>query len=334
MFESARLKLTAWYLLIIMLISVFFSIAFYHSSTREIQMLIDRIKMDQQRTKDSVFIFSNRPSLPFTLDELEDAKQRIMINLTILNGIILVFAGAAGYFLAGRTLRPIKIMIDEQNQFISSSSHELRTPITSMRAEMEGNLMEKHISDKRARALIKSNLEELAELQELTNNLLQLAQVHSIQLAKYDEEVSIKNTLLSVQKKISPLAKKKNIRCDFNLVDGIVIGQEKNLREVFVILLENAIKYSPEKSTIKVVSKKIKNTIEVSVKDKGIGISETDLPRIFERFYRADKSRHKDGYGLGLSIAKKIVEMHGGSIKAESKEGKGSLFIVTLPLKK
>ncbi len=333
MFESARLKLTAWYLLIIMLISVFFSVAFYQSSTREVQILIDRIKMDEQKSKDRLFIFRDKPALPFTVEDLEASKQRILINLILIDGIIFVFAGAAGYFLAGRTLRPIKLMIDEQNQFISSSSHELRTPITSMRAEMEGSLMEKNISDKQARALIRSNLEELSELQELTNNLLQLAQVHSIQLEKHNEDFSLKDVLLSVQKKVTPLAKKKNIICEFLLTDVTITGQEKNIREVFVILLENAIKYSPNGTQIKVSTKKTKNAVEVSVKDRGIGITATDLPRIFERFYRADKSRHKEGYGLGLSIAKKIVDIHNGVINVKSTEGKGSTFIVTLPRK-
>lgn len=334
MFETARLKLTAWYLLIIMLISCTFSVAFYHVATREIQFVIEKIKHQQERMEHD-FPSRIRPQLlpPFSIEELEFVKDRIRNNLILLNGFILIVAGGAGYFLAGRTLRPIKVMVDEQNQFISSASHELRTPIATMRAEMESSLMEKNITDKEARALINSNLEELTTLQNLTNNLLRIAQIHSTGTVSKTEILSLQETVSVAIKKLTPLARQKEITISSEIGAYKIMGDKPSLTEVFVILIDNAIKYSPEKSQIRLQSKKEKGIISVFIRDEGIGITKKDLPRVFERFYRADKARNKDGYGLGLSIAKKIVETHNGTITVASKENKGTTFTVTFPVK-
>ncbi len=344
MFESARLKLTAWYLLIIMLISILFSVAFYHASTREIQHIIDKIEFKQQQLDNGAI---GRPPPPFLLEELQRAKQRLKFHLVILNVFIFIIAGAAGYFLAGRTLRPIKGMIDEQNQFISNASHELRTPIATLRAEMEGSLLERKLSDKKARGLIKSNLEELDTLQELSNNLLKIAQIHNTNPGKYMEKVSLLEIIKSATKKVSPLAKRKQISIKTDVTNTTINGNISSLREVFVILLDNAIKYSPNQSTVNISTEVSKRHVKVFVSDQGVGIAKKDLPHIFERFYRADKSRNQDGFGLGLSIAKKIIAVHSGSITVRSKEnsparnalnashnnaGGGTTFIFELPL--
>jgi two-component system, OmpR family, sensor histidine kinase CiaH len=333
MFESARLKLTAWYLIIIMLISIFFSMAFYQVATREIQAIIDRIEHTQRQLEEYPEPFRPRFVTPFSLEDLQAVKDRIKLNLILVNGFIFIAAGGLGYFLAGRTLKPIKLMVEEQNQFISNASHELRTPIATMRAEMEGNLLERKISDKRARDLISSNLEELTTLQNLTNNLLQLAHVHNSTSQKYTEVLSLDEIIKAALKKVDRLAKQKEISLTSDLGKYKVIGDKHGLTEVFVILLDNAIKYSPENSQVTVSTKRSKTGVAISVTDNGSGIDKEDLPHIFERFYRANKARSKDGYGLGLSIAKKIIEIHNGSIDVKSTLKKGTTFIVSLPSK-
>ncbi len=330
MFQSARLKLTAWYLLITMLVSITFSLAFYRESTFEIQRVIDRIHYLQQQSNQ--LQLPTPPNAIITLDQLQDVKTRLQISLIIINGIIFVLAGGAGYFLAGRTLRPIQVMVDEQNQFISDASHELRTPIATLRAEMEATLLEKHLNDKDARNLIESNLEELGKLQQLANRLLQLAHVH-----KKDEEVTDKVVLQEViqaaYKKVSPMAKKKRITFTIFTIEGMVKGDMQRLTEVFINLFDNAIKYSHSKTTVSVSSKRRKNVVAIAIVDQGIGIADADLPHIFDRFYRADKSRSQaDGHGLGLSIAKKIINAHNGSIEVENTSKKGTTFTITLPV--
>lgn len=333
MFERARLKLTARYLLIIMAVSVMFSIAFYHASTREIERVITKIQTlqgypnnqkDDQKQLESNF----GPTLVY----LEASKKEILIFLYFVNAWIFFFAGLAGYFLAGKTLHPIKVMIEEQNQFVSSASHELRTPIATLRAEMEGSLLERHISDKEARKLIKSNLEELETLQALTNNLLQLAQIHNIHLKEKMQIVSLSKIISTAQKKVNSLAKGKNIKIINKSKDNKIHGDSATLTEVFVTILDNAIKYSPSKTKINISSIQKRNSVKINITDQGKGISPTDLPHIFDRFYRADNSRSQtEGYGLGLSIAKKIIEKHNGTIAVKSTEGRGSTFTIAIP---
>jgi two-component system sensor histidine kinase CiaH len=334
-FQSARLRLTAWYLLIIMVISILFSVAFYNSATSEIERIIDRIQFRQMHPHDDPNRTPPRgaPNPP-TLEELQSTKVRLLYLLVFINSGILLVAGGAGYFLAGRTLRPIQLMIDEQNQFITSSSHELRTPIATMRSEMEASLMEKHISDNHARELIASNLEELGTIQTMTNELLKLAQIHNLNDPNSIEDISLKEIIRTAQKKVLPLARKKEITLTNDMQEAIVRGQKSRLIELFVILMDNAIKYSPEKTEVAVHAETNRNKTKIKISDHGIGISEKDIPHIYDRFYRADSSRSQtEGFGLGLSIAKKITEIHNGTIQVVSEFKKGTTFIITLPAK-
>lgn len=334
MFERARLKLTAWYLLIIMLISILFSIAFYHASTREIERIISRIEFRQQfpdREIPDRMPPRDGPTPP-SLEDLQDSKRQILTTLALVNAGIFIIAGFAGYFLAGRTLKPIKLMIDEQNQFISNASHELRTPLATLRAEMEGSLLEKNISDKDARELIRSNLEELSSLQDLTNDLLQLAQINNSSHQKVMQKLKLPDIINSALKKVRPLAKKKQINIELKTENCEIEGDKASLTELFVILLDNAIKYSVKNSMVIISATNHAKKVIINVSDQGIGISEKDLPHIFERFYRADSSRSKtEGYGLGLSIARKIILEHDGVVSAKSKPNEGTTFSISLP---
>lgn len=339
MLQRARLKLTAWYLLILMLISILFSGAIYRIASSQIEGLIHRQNERLQHLQDEQ---EGLDLIPFDLDkisqtvitskELSDRQRELLDTLVILNGFIFIAAGGASYFLAGRTLRPIESMIDEQNSFISNSSHELRTPIATIRTEMETSLLEKHISDKKARELTKSYLEEIESLQYLTNNLLKLAKIHDFNLLKDNkEEVSLLEVIETSCKKMQPLARRKNIEIKRRLSEAIVYGEKAKLAEIFTILLDNAIKYSPEKTKVEISIKNTGNGIKVVIKDQGYGIAKEDLPHIFDRFFRADKSHSEEGFGLGLSIAKKDIELLGGTIQVQSELGKGTKFVVILP---
>ncbi len=330
-FQATRLKLTAWYLVIIMLVSVFFSVAFYNLSSREIQRVIRRVELRQALEKETVFF---RPTLnpnPPNLNELEESNQRLIVMLVFINLGIFAAAGIGGYFLAGRTLKPIQTMVDEQNRFITDASHELRTPLTALRAEMEASLLDRG-EVKNARKIITSNLEEVVKLQTLSDSLLGLAQDFNLKKTFFTK-VSVQKIANDAIKKVGPTARRRHIFIESRISNKLINCWEAKLTQLFVILLDNAIKYSPKGSRIYVSSKKVDHFIKVVVKDSGIGIGEKDLSHVFDRFYRADASRTKiSGYGLGLSIAKKIVEDHKGKISLESKLGKGSTFTVQLPI--
>ena len=131
--------------------------------------------------------------------------------------------------------------------------------------------------------------------------------------------------------KIKPIAKKKQISFDIKLKNNFINGDKNSLSELFVILFDNAIKYSQPKTKVIVRSSQSKGKILISVVDRGIGIAKEDLAHIFERFYRADKSRSQvNGHGLGLAIADKIIKAHQGNIIVNSELGKGTTFIIEI----
>ena len=149
------------------------------------------------------------------------------------------------------------------------------------------------------------------------------------------EKVDLSEAARQAVEKNTPLADKKKITLKDSLSERIVKGNPQSLVELISILINNAIKYSPEKSEVKVGVRGGKRHAIIEVEDQGIGIAEKDIPHIFDRFYRADTSRSKtkvDGYGLGLSIAKSIVDVHKGEIKVKSVIEKGSVFTVILPI--
>ena len=331
MFDRARLKLTLWYLLIVMLISTAFSIVIYKVLTKEFERFarIQRLRIEGR-------IFEKRPILPHTIDPelVRETKKRLGVMLILVNAGIVVLSGATGYFLAGRTLAPIQEMVDEQNRFISDASHELKTPLTSLKTAMEVFLRNKNYTHEEAKTLIAENIQEVNKLQHLSEELLHLAYYEKPTNNTLSEICNLDSIIVHAIKKVSPIAKQKRMtivnRFDTETVH--IRGNKDALVNLFVILLDNAIKYAPAKTTITITARKTTTHIALSITDQGIGISEKDIPHIFNRFYRADTSRSKiDGYGLGLAIAQKIVDAHKGSIQVKSMVQKESTFTVTLP---
>lgn len=318
MFKKARIKLTAQYLAIIMVISVFFSVIIYEGATYE----LTRIEKAQRLRRPA-------PGVPAIDPEvIEDSKRRIFYSLFVINSVIFVLSAGSGYFLAGKTLNPIAKMLEDQKNFVENASHELKTPLAALKSEIEVTLRDKRLSLSQAKKLLKSNLEEVDKMTSLSRYLLNLNRHKNGDVLNF-KKVNLKNIAQKSIEKLKVLAKHKNISLVANLKNKYVSGDEQSLIEATVIILENAIKYSPEKSVIKVIVDKK----GLSVMDKGIGISKKDMDHIFDKFYRADISRSKDkvdGFGLGLSIAKNIVIQHKGNIKVKSKLGSGSTFTISI----
>lgn len=321
MFNSARLKLTAWYLLIIMCVSFAFSLLIYRVLVNEVErfdreqhLRINRLFFDPIDTSQMVF----------------DAESRIRLTLLIVDGTIFIVSGLLGYFLAGRTLQPIVEMVDEQNRFISDASHELKTPLTSLKSAFEVYLRDKNRAVKDADEIITDSISEVDKLKDLSESLLLLAQYEKPDGHSQLKKLNLKNIIDSSIHKIGPLAKQKNIEILPQLFDATILGNEYGLQDLFSILLDNAIKYSPENSKIDIAMTKAVRAIKVIIHDEGPGIKSGDLPHIFDRFYRADTARSSDsGYGLGLSIAKKIIETNHADISVQSKIGSGTSFTVS-----
>ena len=319
-----------------MMISVSFSAIIYRGATNEIDRLAQMQKQRIERRFQENKFYPPPPNIRFFDPELlEETKQRLLLILIMINSGIIFFAGSLSYLLAGKTLQPIQEMVEEQNRFISDASHEFRTPLTALKSSLEVNLRDKNLSLTDAKKVIDESIEDVNRLQSLSDSLLNLS--------KYQEPFSILNSkIISVNicldeaiKKIKPLAKQKQITVKKNLENIEIKGIKDNLVNLFVIILENAIKYSPKKTSIQINSKSSDHQLIVEIKDQGIGIGKKDIDHIFDRFYRADQSRSKEkitGYGLGLTIAKKIVSNHNGKILATSEINKGSIFTIILPI--
>lgn len=332
MFRSARIKLTTWYLLIIMFISISFSAVVYSVLTHEVERFA---RAQRFRIEHGTEPIPPRGLSNVDPDLVREVKIRIYTSLALINLGILLFSGISGYFLAGRTLKPISDMVDEQNRFVTDASHEFRTPLTALKSSMEVFLRDHKATISDARKLIIGSINDVDNLNLLSNSLLQLAQYQKPNGNINFETVSLSEIIENSMDKVKSLAKIKKVSIKYNPINIKIEGNKYSLNDLFVLLLENAIKYSHEKGEVLVSAKRINDAVKIQVSDKGVGISEKDLPHIFDRFYRADEARtqsNTSGYGLGLAIAKSIVNIHHGTIMAESKLHKGTTLTITLPV--
>jgi signal transduction histidine kinase len=319
-----------------MSISIFFSIMVYQLSVQELRRGLrgPRVAIESQAypgfpAELKIAIDKERESI------YNEAKARVFQRLLFINLLILFAGGALSYYLAVRTLRPIEEAHDAQNRFTADASHELRTPITAMLTENEVTLMDPKLTLQAAKLQLASNIEELQKLSTLSDNLMRLAGLENTELQK--EPVVLHDVLNRAIERTAILAKAKHIEVSFSHSKQPVsiIGDESSLEEVFIILLDNAIKYSGDATHITITTVRNQKNIEIRIKDYGVGISEEAINHIFDRFYRSDPSRTNQnisGHGLGLAIAKEIIEKHNGNISVKSTQGKGSTFTVTLPV--
>ena len=224
--------------------------------------------------------------------------------------------------------------MEEQKRFIADASHELKTPLTALQTSIEVALRDKKIDLKSALFTLKDSLNDVKSMTSLTNDLLSLTRYQQNNLKESFARVNLKDIVETSVNKIRPLGKSKGIQIEFNKDDVFLSGNKESLEKLITILLDNAVKYSQKKKMVNIKYNCKGKYIIIAVSDNGIGIPKEDLPYLFERFYRSDASRSKIntlGFGLGLSIAKSIVNIHNGSIGVESTVGKGSIFTVKLP---
>ena len=331
MFRSATFKLTMWYLCLVMAISLIFSVVLYHVTTGELDLGLNR---ETQRIYNQFPVFDNSPLLRPTQD-YDTGTHRILLRLVGLNIIVLVGAGFASYWLARRTLEPIEAAHEQQKRFTADVSHELRTPLTALKMESEVALMNKQNDKTALRATLTSNLEEVGKLEVLINNLLRLTRLEVDELQQNFVQQDIQVIATAAVDQVQKLAKAHNISLENAVHNLSVSGDQDSLTQLLVILLDNAIKYSPTGSKVELGSRRSGDQVILTVKDNGAGIEPAALEHVFDRFYRADNSRAKtdsaEGFGLGLSIAKMIADVHHGTITLASRPGHGTTATVTLP---
>ncbi|MEE1230071.1 MAG: HAMP domain-containing sensor histidine kinase [Phascolarctobacterium sp.] len=253
---------------------------------------------------------------------------------------VLLFALACyfGYWLAGRNIQPISEMYGRQMQFTADASHEMRTPLAVMALATQGL---KEDEESRYSDFAKESIEmlqnETQRMSRLTENLMALARGDEGNAPAPMQMVNITELCARVGQQLKLLAQEKGIALRTHVDDSLeLLGDETALNRLLIILLDNAIKYSPAATNIDFIVTKSKNNVLFVVQDEGCGISDEDKEKVFDRFYRVDKarSRSQGGLGLGLSLAHAIVRQHQGEIRILDNKPCGTIMQVLLPLNK
>jgi signal transduction histidine kinase len=251
--------------------------------------------------------------------------------------LVLLLASLGGYLLARKSLAPIAAMVSEQQRFIADASHELRTPLAVLRGETEVALGKTRTVEEYQESLTLIQ-EEAERLSRIVEDLFILArQPIESPTTLIKEPVSLTEVVKDCARAAQVLAVRKGVRLKLkNDLTSIALNADEELiKRMILNLLDNAVKYTPEGGEISLALEKHNGSAEIVVRDTGIGLSEMDQQRVFDRFYRVDKARSRalGGAGLGLSIVRTIVEAHGGEITIDSTPRHGSTFTVSLPLK-
>ncbi len=297
-------------------------------------------------------------------------------HILLISGLgVIVLAGAGGWFLSSRVLKPVaritrtaqdigegdlsrrigvsgedelgklaatlngmierlEAAFKRQQQFTSDASHELRTPLAVMQAE-SSLALGKERSEAEYRKSLELISQEISFMSAIIGKLLFLARSDAGKEALAFEDIKLGQLLTELSPDVEVLAREKGLRFNLGPVDDLTVsGDRVKLRQMFLNLLENAVRYTPAGGSVSASAAGSNGTAAVSISDTGIGIQAEHLPHLFERFYRVDKarSRAEGGAGLGLAISQYIARVHGGNIEVESEPGKGSTFRVLLPL--
>ncbi len=230
-------------------------------------------------------------------------------------------------------LERIQALVRELKEVTNSVAHDLRSPITRIRGMAESTLLADKEDLDAYRQMAGAVVEESDRLVEIINTMLEIAQAESGVLQIAESLVDVREIIKDAEELFLPVAEDKSIRLDTDLPPEslTVFGDVARLQRVVANLLDNAIKYTPAHGRVTIAADIDASRVSIEVRDTGLGINQTDLSHIFDRFYRGEKSRSSPGNGLGLSLALAIVRAHGGDITVKSSPGKGSIFSIFLP---
>lgn len=320
-FFKAKLKLTFFYIATLLIVIIAFSIMLY-------ALFVSNIASNFEFEEEGF----SEVEINTQYVILSSAINRLKLVLIVTDiGVVLIISGLA-YFLAGKTLQPIKKSLDEQKRFVSDSAHELRTPLSIMKTGIETMAIEKNQTLKDYQDLNKDLLEEVDKLINMSNDLLFLTRSDSAKPEKNQDKINLSSICSNQIKSIKAYANSKGISLNEDIKKALhIMGNSDQINRLVANLLKNAIDYNKKGGEVLLSLKKYKHSTILTVKDTGIGIALDEQKRIFERFYKVDKARsiYEGGSGLGLSIVKEIVDFYKGTIKINSEPGKGTEIMVT-----
>jgi signal transduction histidine kinase len=271
------------------------------------------------------------------LEDYYDMAVDGMYFLFLLCAVCIMLAAGGGYYMAAKNIKPLEILFAREHEFAADASHELRTPLTvlSLGVESLQNDDESKLSGF-AQEVLRDMQHETKYMSRLIEALLTLARGDEENKPLARAKVDLTEVAVKVCNKMCPLAAKKGLRLEYAAGDApqvFILGDKNKMEQLLIIFIDNAIKYS-ESGTITVTVDTDSMHAVIKVMDEGIGISESDAQKIFERFYRVDKARSRAAgcFGLGLNIARIIVVRHGGTVNVKPNQPHGSIFTVRLPL--
>lgn len=282
--------------------------------------------------QDELLIGYLQVATPLTATQNDLAQLRLVLLLTVPTTLGII--GLAGWWLGGLAMQPIRESYDQLQRFTADASHELRSPLSAINSNAQYGLISNNPSVQRQR--FENIVDVVKSMSTLVNNLLLLAR-HAGRLPPESlQPVDLKSELINIASEYSKQEIAQHINFTYTLPTSslIVLGDANLLRQAINNLLTNACKYTKAGGQVKLCLSAQSSWAVIEVTDTGIGIPETDLSYIFDRFYRVDKKRARSsgGYGLGLSIVQQIVAAHGGHIRVKSIVDKGSTFKIILPL--
>jgi len=259
----------------------------------------------------------------------------LLIGLLGLSAGSILVLGVGSWWLAGRSIRPAQQAWEQQQMFVANASHELRTPLTLLRASAETlqqNLAEGMYDVDENRTLLADMLSECDHTAHLVGDLMLLSRLDARQM-KFDlVDIAMPDVLGEMERQARILAETRGVSLQVTRAVGVARGDLMRVRQVLLIVLYNALRHTSAGGTITLEAGPRGNRIDIQVSDTGSGIAPEHLPRIFDRFYQADAAHSTKGNsGLGLSIARALLEAQHGSIALESKVGTGTLVTISLP---
>ncbi len=240
----------------------------------------------------------------------------------------------SGVLLLFQDLTELIKLQTTRRELIGNISHEFRTPLAGIKAMVE-TLQGGAVDDKKAARDFLTRIDgEVDRLTQLVAELTELSRIETGKAELKQEPVDLNHLVEEIVSQLSPQAERQKLTIEKKLAADLppVTADKARVRQVISNLVHNAIKFTPEGGKITITTRALGGAVGVDIADTGIGIPEEDLPHVFERFYKGDKARAEAGTGMGLAIAKHVVEAHGGTIRVESEEGKGSTFSFSLPL--
>lgn len=273
-----------------------------------------------------------------SLKDLDSRLSSLKFVIGLGLPITVLLVGVSSWWLAGLAMRPIDQSYQQMKEFTSDAAHELRTPVAAIRAAVESVLRIPHLSEPEARDTLNNVASQNHRLAEMIEGLLLLSRLEQPKILTQPIHCCLNDLVSDLVEEFTDMAfaAKVTLTSEMRVRKPLyVVGDENQLYRLVSNLITNAIKYTPSGGQITVVLDRSNGHALIEVRDTGIGITQEEQKRIFERFYRVscDRSRNTGGLGLGLAIASSIVQVHKGSLQVRSQLGHGSTFIVRLPLK-